>query len=103
SNGTVITPPLTDGPLGGITRASIMQIARDAGYEVREQHIVRTDMYLADEAFFTGTAAEIVPIVEIDDRAVGGGRAGPVTRQLLETFHAATRGEIDRYRTGSST
>lgn len=98
SNRTVITPPLTDGPLGGITRASIMQIARDAGYEVREQHLVRTDMYLADEAFFTGTAAEIVPIVEIDDRPVGTGKPGPITRQLLETFHGATRGEIDRYK-----
>ncbi len=98
SGRTVITPPLTDGPLGGITRASIMQIAADAGYEVREQHIVRTDLYLADEAFFTGTAAEIVPIAEVDDRPVGIGKPGPVTRQLLETFHAATRGEVDRYK-----
>jgi branched-chain amino acid aminotransferase len=95
---TVITPPLTDGPLGGITRASIMQIAADAGYEVREQHIVRTDLYLADEAFFTGTAAELVPIAEVDDRPVGTGKPGPVTRQLLETFHQATRGELDRYK-----
>ncbi|WP_131770958.1 branched-chain-amino-acid transaminase, partial [Candidatus Protofrankia californiensis] len=71
SGGTVMTPPLSDGPLGGITRASIMRIAADQGYEVREQHIVRTDLYLADEAFFTGTAAEMVPIVEIDDRPVG--------------------------------
>ena len=94
----VITPPLTDGPLGGITRASIMQIAADQGYEVREQHIVRTDLYLADEAFFTGTAAEIVPIVEVDDRKVGTGRPGPITRELLEIFHQATRGELDRYK-----
>ncbi|WP_131748036.1 branched-chain amino acid transaminase [Frankia sp. Cppng1_Ct_nod] len=98
SGGTVITPPLSDGPLGGITRASIMQIAADQGYEVREQHIVRTDLYLADEAFFTGTAAEMVPIVEIDDRAVGTGRPGPITRELLELFHQATRGELDRYK-----
>ncbi|HMA45752.1 MAG TPA: aminotransferase class IV, partial [Frankiaceae bacterium] len=95
---TVVTPPLTDGPLGGITRASVMQIARDEGYEVREQHVVRTDLYLADEAFFTGTAAEMVPIVEVDDRPVGLGRPGPVTRHLLELFHQATRGELDRYK-----
>ncbi|WP_250283387.1 MULTISPECIES: branched-chain-amino-acid transaminase [unclassified Frankia] len=98
SEGRLITPPLSDGPLGGITRASIMQIAADQGYEVREQHIVRTDLYLADEAFFTGTAAEMVPIVEIDDRPVGTGRPGPITRELLELFHQATRGEIDRYK-----
>lgn len=95
---TVVTPPLTDGPLGGITRASVMQIARDEGYDVREQHIVRTDLYLADEAFFTGTAAEMVPIVEVDDRPVGTGRPGPVTRHVLELFHQATRGELDRYK-----
>ncbi len=98
SGGTVITPPLSDGPLGGITRASVMQIAADQGYEVREQHIVRTDLYLADEAFFTGTAAEMVPIVEIDDRPVGSGRPGPITRELLDLFHQATRGELDRYK-----
>ncbi len=94
----LITPPLTDGPLGGITRASIMQIAADEGYDVVEEHLVRTDMYLADEAFFTGTAAEVVPIVEIDDRAVGTGKPGAVTRQLIERFHTSTRGEIDRYK-----
>lgn len=95
----LITPPLTDGPLGGITRASVLQLATDEGYEVAEEHLVRTDMYLADEAFFTGTAAELVPIVEVDDRAVGSGRPGPVTRRMLALFHAATRGELDRYKT----
>ncbi|WP_018640548.1 branched-chain-amino-acid transaminase [Parafrankia elaeagni] len=94
----VITPPLSDGPLGGITRASVMQIAADQGYEVLEQHIVRTDLYLADEAFFTGTAAEIVPISEVDDRSVGAGRPGPVTREIIDIFHQATRGELDRYK-----
>jgi len=95
---TLITPPLTDGPLGGITRASVMQIAADEGYAVREEHIVRTDMYLADEAFFTGTAAEMVPIVEVDDRSVGTGRPGPVTKHILDLFHQATHGELDRYK-----
>lgn len=98
-NKTLITPPLTDGPLGGITRASVMQIAADEGYDVREEHVVRTDLYLADEAFFTGTAAELVPIIEVDDRKIGAGRPGPVTRHILEVFHQATAGELDRYKT----
>ncbi|MBL7494922.1 branched-chain-amino-acid transaminase [Frankia sp. CNm7] len=95
---SLITPPLTDGALGGITRASVMQIAGDQGYEVVEKHIVRTDLYLADEAFFTGTAAEIVPIAEVDDRAIGTGRPGPVTREIAEIFHQATTGQLDRYK-----
>lgn len=95
---TLITPPLTDGPLGGITRDSVMTIAGDEGYEVREEHVVRTDLYLADEAFFTGTAAEIVPIVEVDDRRVGTGKPGPVTRKVMEIFHATTAGRVDRYK-----
>jgi len=95
---SLITPPLTDGALGGITRASVMQIAADQGYDVVEKHIVRTDLYLADEAFFTGTAAEIVPIAEVDDRAIGAGRPGPVTKELAEIFHQATTGQLDRYK-----
>ena len=63
-----------------------------------EHALVRTDLYLADEAFFTGTAAEIVPIAEVDDRTVGMGRPGPVTREVMEVFSAATRGEVDRYK-----
>ena len=97
-DGVLITPPLSDGPLGGITRASVMTIARDEGIEVREEHIVRTDLYLADEAFFTGTAAEIVPIKEIDDRAVGLGKPGPVTQNIQEIFHRTVAGEVDRYK-----
>ena len=95
---TLVTPPTQDGLLAGITRDSVMQIARDQGYEVVEHSLVRTDLYLADEAFFTGTAAEIVPISEVDDRKIGTGRPGAVTRELMETFQAATRGEVDRYK-----
>ncbi|MGI8682979.1 MAG: branched-chain-amino-acid transaminase [Mycobacteriales bacterium] len=97
-NNRIVTPPLTDGPLAGITRASVMQIAADEGYDVAEEHVVRTDLYLADEAFFTGTAAEMVPIVEVDDRPIGNGRPGQVTRHLAELFRAATHGELDRYK-----
>jgi branched-chain amino acid aminotransferase len=95
---TLVTPPIQDGLLAGITRDSVMQIARDQGYEVVEHSLVRTDLYLADEAFFTGTAAEIVPIAEVDDRRVGAGRPGAVTRELMEIFQSATRGEVDRYK-----
>ncbi len=95
---TLITPPLVDGALAGITRDSVMTIARDEGYDVAEKSLNRADLYLADEAFFTGTAAEMVPLVEVDDRALGTGKPGPVTRQLLELFGQSTRGELDRYK-----
>ncbi len=94
----VVTPPLVDGSLAGLTRNSAITIARDEGYEVVEHSLVRSDLYLADEAFFTGTAAELVPIVSVDDRPVGPGHPGAVTRHLLDIFHQATRGELDRYK-----
>ncbi len=93
----VLTPPPSAGILEGITRASVMRIARDQGFQVREVDLVRSDLYTADEAFFTGTAAEVCPIREIDDRRVGGGGRGPVTKKLQETFFAATRGEVPEY------
>jgi branched-chain amino acid aminotransferase len=95
-DGTLCTPPLAAGCLAGITRASILQIAADEGIAVRETDLVRTDLYLADEAFFTGTAAEVVPIREVDDRVLGD--PGPITRRLQEVFVAATRGRDERYR-----
>ncbi len=96
SEGTLMTPPLAAGCLAGITRASIIRIAGDAGIPVRETDLVRTDLYLADEAFFTGTAAEVVPIREVDDRVLGD--PGPITRRVQELFLAATRGRDERYR-----
>jgi branched-chain amino acid aminotransferase len=98
SDRTVITPPTSDGLLQGITRDSVMTIARDQGYDVVERSLVRTDLYHADEAFFTGTAAELVPIAEVDDRPVGTGTVGPITRELAEIFTASTVGEVDRYK-----
>jgi branched-chain amino acid aminotransferase len=95
-DGTLVTPPLAAGCLAGITRDSIMRIAADEGIPVREADLVRTDLYLADEAFFTGTAAEVVPLREVDDRVLGD--PGPITRRVQEVFVAATRGRDDRYR-----
>ena len=76
------TPPISAGCLDGITRGSVIILARDLGYEVREENLVRTDLYNADEVFFSGTAAELTPIREVDDRVVGEGHRGPVTKEL---------------------
>ena len=94
--GVLITPPLASGALDGITRRSVMTVARDLGYEVREETLLRHDLYLADEAFLTGTAAEVVPIRSVDDREIG--EPGDLTRKLQETYFAIVHGEVDRYR-----
>ena len=94
-HGVLFTPPLSSGALEGITRDSVMTIARDFGYEVREQPLLRTDLYLADEAFLCGTAAEIVPIREVDDREIGD--PGEVTRKIQETYFAAVHGQVEKY------
>jgi branched-chain amino acid aminotransferase len=91
----LITPPISSGPLGGITRDSVMKIASDLGWRTREADINRSDLYTADEAFFTGTAAEIVPIRSVDERDVG--EPGPITKKLQEVFFAVAKGEVDRY------
>ncbi|MCL4422193.1 MAG: branched-chain amino acid transaminase [Actinobacteria bacterium] len=87
------------GSLGGITQDSVITIARDLGYEVDEHAaLVRSDLYTADEAFLTGTAAEVVPISSVDDRLVGTGSPGPVTKAIQETYFATVRGKMDRYK-----
>ena len=91
----VTTPTATI--LEGITRDSILTLARDLGHEVREEPVSRDQLYLADEVFVCGTAAEVVALREIDGRKVGSGRTGPVTRSLQQAFHAAARGENARY------
>jgi len=96
-DGAITTPPTGVGALSGITRGAVIQIARDLGMEVIERNMVRTDLYLADEVFFTGTAAELTPIREVDDRTVGAGHRGPVTKELQDAFFSATRGEDPRY------
>ncbi|MDQ3932123.1 MAG: branched-chain amino acid transaminase [Actinomycetota bacterium] len=95
-DGVLLTPPLSDGPLGGITRASVMQIARDLDIPVQETSLVRSDLYLADEAFLTGTAAEVVPIRSADGRGIG--ERGPITARVQSTFVDVVHGRIDRYK-----
>ncbi len=94
-NGALVTPPLSAGALEGITRDSVMTIARDLGYEVSERTLLRTDLYLADEAFLSGTAAEVVPIREVDDREIG--EPGEITRKIQETYFAAVHGQVEEY------
>lgn len=96
-NGVVRTPPITAGVLEGITRESVMTLLRDDGYEVIETDIARTDLYYADELFFTGTAAEVTPIREVDDRAVGDGRPGSVTKRAQEMFMDTVTGQNERH------
>ena len=96
-DGVLFTPPISAGCLDGITRGSVITIGRDLGYEVREADLVRTDLYNADECFFTGTAAEVTPIREVDDRTVGEGTRGPITKEIQGTFFGATKGEIEKY------
>ncbi len=97
--GVLLTPPTSDaGALDGITQDSVETIARDNGIEVRHEQLIRTDLYMADEAFLTGTAAEIVPIRAVDDREVGTGKPGPITKEIQATYFATVRGEVDRYK-----
>src|SRR5205807_9722628 len=96
--GRIFTPPVSAGALEGITQPSVMTIARDLGYEVEVENILRSDLYTADEAFLSGTAAEVVPIRSVDDRVVGSGEPGPMTRKIQEVFFAAVKGEVDRYK-----
>jgi len=98
-DGVLLTPPTSDaGALDGITQDTVETIARDLGMEVRHEQLIRTDLYLADEAFLTGTAAEVVPIRAVDDRNVGTGRPGPVTTEIQQIYFATVRGEVDRYK-----
>jgi branched-chain amino acid aminotransferase len=96
--GRLITPPPAASILDGISRKSVIQIARDLGLEVIERNIARAELYLADEVFMTGTAAELVPVREVDDHAIGGGVPGEITRSVQKTFEDALHGRSDRYR-----
>ena len=98
-NGALVTPPASSGALAGITRESVMEIARENGIACREANISRDELYTADEVFLTGTAAEIKPVGEIDNRVVGGdgGRPGKITRQLKVLFEAAAHGKDKKF------
>jgi branched-chain amino acid aminotransferase len=96
-DGKIATPGFNSSILGGINRLSAIQIARDLGYDVIERDVARGELYVADEIFMTGTAAELTPIREVDDQAIGGGEPGPITRAVQEVFEDALHGRSDRY------
>ena len=95
-NGALHTPDLT-ACLDGVTRRTVMQLARDAGLQVIERRITRDEVYVADEAFFTGTAAEVTPIREVDNRPIGAGKRGPLTEMLQKTYLSLVKGESGKY------
>jgi len=95
-NGAICEPELTSA-LIGITRDSVIALARDMGYAVSSKRITRDDLYIADEAFFTGTAAEVTPIREVDGRTIGEGKRGPVTTRLQNAFFDCVAGKADQY------
>jgi len=95
-DGILRTTPLSS-VLPGITRASIITIAKNLGYSVEEERFTRDELYIADEVFFTGTAAEITPVREVDDRKIGKGRPGPVTKSLQSKFFEIVQGRDENY------
>lgn len=94
----LITPPISSGALNGITRNSIMTIASDLGLDAQEGNLLRSDLYLADEVFLTGTAAEVVPVASVDDREVKDGRPGPITQELQGIYFEAVKGRVEKYK-----
>ena len=96
-NGVIYTPDLSAGALNGITRNTVFHIAKDLGLEVVQKRITRDEIYICDEAFFTGTAAEVTPIRELDRISIGPGQRGPITEQIQSAFFDIVNGRDDRY------
>ncbi len=96
-DGAIATPGFAADILGGINRASVIELARDLGYDLQIRDVARPELYLADEIFMTGTAAELTPLREIDDYAVGSGEPGPVTRRMQEQFEDVLHGRDPKY------
>ena len=95
-DGIIYTPELTS-CLDGITRKTLIKLAEDNGYRIIEKRITRDEVYIADEAFFTGTAAEVTPIRELDGRAIGTGVRGPITEKLQAVYFDLVRGKLEQY------
>lgn len=96
--GTLITPPVTADILEGITRRSVLQIARDAGIPVEEREVDRTELYIAEEVFFCGTGVQVTPVTKIDRRPVGNGKVGPISAQIQSKFFDIVQGKAPEYR-----
>jgi branched-chain amino acid aminotransferase len=87
----MFTPPLYAGALYGITRGTVMELAEQQGIKVSETNLTRYDLFNADECFLTGTGAEIMPVIKIDGRVIGTGKPGPVSKLLIDEYHALTK------------
>ncbi len=96
-DGVVITPPVSDDILEGITRAGIIEICAELGLRVVQRSIDRSEIYIADEAFFCGTGAQISPIIEVDHRPIGGGTVGPITNRIKDRYFDIVRGNVPAY------
>ncbi|MHB1907635.1 MAG: branched-chain amino acid transaminase [Nitrososphaerales archaeon] len=96
-DGTIVTPPLSAGILPGITRESIIQVGRDMGYVVKERNFTRGELLISDEVFFSGTAAEVTPVREIDNDVIGNGSRGPITEKIQSKFYEIVRGKDPKY------
>ncbi len=97
-DGTIITPPLTDDILEGVTRRAIMEIAANSGIPVEVRSIDRSELYIADEAFLCGTGVQVSPVIEVDHRAIGSGQVGPIARLIRDRYFDAVRGRLAEYR-----
>ena len=97
-DGVLLTPPVSDDILEGITRAGLMEMAADMGLQVIERAIDRTELYIADEVFLCGTGAQLSPVIEVDRRKVGSGCVGPITAQLKDRYFDIVRGRVPEYR-----
>lgn len=97
-NDNTIYTPEVNSALDGITRRTVMKIAEDEGIEIKVKNITRDEIYISDEAFFTGTAAEVTPIRELDERSIGNGSRGPITEKLQKKFFDIVNGKSDKYK-----
>jgi branched-chain amino acid aminotransferase len=96
-DGTIITPPVSDDILEGVTRKAMMVLAGDLGYPVEIRSIDRSELYICDEAFLCGTGVQVSPVIEVDHRPVGTGQVGPIARRISERYFAAVRGNLPEY------
>ena len=97
-DGVLVTPPVSDDILEGVTRKAMMRLATDADIPVEVRSIDRSELYVCDEAFLCGTGVQVSPVIEVDHRPVGTGVVGPVVRLLSERYFAAVRGTLPEYR-----
>jgi branched-chain amino acid aminotransferase len=96
-DGKIFTPPISSSVLEGITRDTVITVAKDLGYELVERAIPRTELYISDEIFLTGTAAEVTPVISVDGHTICDGMEGPVSKRIRETYSKIVRADMKEY------